>query len=54
MSVDAAQIGPDQSVGDDGSILGARAFRHERVADEAGKLRVIDQDFALRHARAGK
>jgi hypothetical protein len=54
VSVDAAQISPDQSVGDDGSILGTRTFRRERVADEAGKFRVIDRDFALRHARAGK
>ena len=35
VTVDAAQIGPHQSVGHDAGVLLARALRHEHVADEA-------------------
>src|SRR5262249_52707774 len=36
VSVDAAQIGPDQSVGHDRGVLGTRAFAFECIANEAG------------------
>ena len=52
MAVDRAQIGPDQSVGDDGCVFSARARGHERIADEAPELLLPDHDRV--HAPAGK
>jgi hypothetical protein len=50
VSVDAAQIGRDQSVGDHGRVLGARAFAFKRRANEAGQVLVPDDDLVLAHA----
>ena len=50
VSIDAAQIGPDQSVGNNGCILGARALAFKCIANEAGQSLMPDDDFALAHA----
>ena len=55
VAVAAAQIGPDQSLGDDGGVLFARAMGDEHVADEAAELIVADGDSSQpAHFAAGK
>ena len=50
MSVDTAEIGPDQSVGDHGRVLGTRALAFKRLANEAEQFFMPDDDFVLAHA----
>ena len=51
VAVAAAQIGPDQSLGDDGGVLGARAVGDEHFANEAAKLFVADGNTIATHER---
>jgi hypothetical protein len=50
LSVDTAEIGPDQSVGDHGRVFGTRALAFKRLADEAEQFFVPDDDFVLAQA----
>ncbi len=49
VTVDAAQVGPDQSLGDDRGVRRVRAMGDQHVADEAPELLVSDDDFIRRH-----
>ena len=50
VSIYAAQIGPDQSIGDHAGVRHTRALGNQRVADEPRQFLVTDNH----HTRAGK
>ena len=50
VTVAAAQIGPDQTLGDDGGVLGARAVGDQHFANEAAELVVADQNAVAFHS----
>ena len=54
MAVDAAQVSPHQSVSNVRSVSRTRTFGDERIANEARKLLVPDDNAVVAHARAGK